>query len=83
LTQVHDPQFFLAIDLAIRRVVRVFAVTLESFNALLRAAPPPFSQSRSRDAAPTANDPCVAELLIEIDPAKALFNFVIHASIKA
>jgi hypothetical protein len=64
-------------------VVRAVAVTSQSFDALLLVAPPPFPQGRSGDTAPAANDSCITELLIEIDPAEALFNFVVHASIKA
>jgi ferredoxin-type protein NapF len=59
--QAEDQLFLFGEDLAVRRAVRPVAPRLEAGHALGLVAAPPLAQGRAGDAAPSADDPGVAD----------------------
>src|SRR5215210_2032316 len=76
--QAEDQRLLLVEDLAARRGVRPMAARFQSCLTLGLVAPPPLAQGRPRDAAASTDDPGVAELLVEPDPAEPCAR--VHAS---
>src|SRR3954452_19895229 len=76
--QPQDQLFLLGEDLAARRAVRPVAARPEPRLALSLVAPPPLAQGRAGDAAPSADQAGVADLLVEPDPAEPRARVRVH-----
>ena len=76
--QPQDQRLLLGEDLAARRAVRPAAARPEPRLALGPVAPPPLAQGRAGDAAPSADQAGVADLLVEPDPAEPRARVRVH-----
>jgi hypothetical protein len=68
--QAEDQGLLRGEDLAVRRAVRSVAARLAAGLALGLVAAPPLAERRAGDAAPSADEAGIADLLVESDPAQ-------------
>jgi hypothetical protein len=68
--QAEDQPFLFGEDLAVGRTVRSVVPRLEAGQALGPVAAPPLAERRAGEAAPSADEAGVADLLVGSDPAQ-------------